>query len=48
MLVFSIIDKLLKGKKPPDEINDIDKLKESKVRKSDIFKRTKIANVRIE
>ena len=45
MLVFTIPDKLFTGKKPPDEINVIDRLNESKILKSRIFKMTKIANV---
>ena len=45
MLVFTILDKLFTGKKPPDEINVIDRLNESKILKSRIFKMTKIANV---
>ena len=45
MLVLTILDKLFTGKKPPDEINVIDKLNESKILKSRIFKMTKIANV---
>ena len=38
MLVLTILDKLFTGKKPPDEINVIDKLNESKNLKSKIFK----------
>ena len=45
MLVLRIPDKLFTGKKPPDEINVIDRLNESKILKSKIFKMTKIANV---
>ena len=45
MLVLTIADKLFTGKKPPDEINVIDRLNESKILKSRIFKMTKIANV---
>ena len=45
MLVLTIPDKLFTGKKPPDEINVIDRLNESKILKSRIFKMTKIANV---
>ena len=43
---FKISERLLNGKKPPDEISVIDKLKESKVLKSQIFKATNIKNVR--
>ena len=45
MFVFTMVDKLLTGKKPPDEINVIAKLNESKNLKSKIFKITKITNV---
>jgi len=45
MLVLTIPDKLFTGKKPPDEINVIDRLNESKILKSRIFKITKITNV---
>ena len=45
MLVLTILDKLFTGKKPPDEINVIDRLNESKILKSRIFKMTKIPNV---
>ena len=40
-----IPDKLFTGKKPPDEINVIDRLNESKILKSRIFKITNILNV---
>ena len=45
MLVLTIADKLFTGKKPPDEINVIDRLNESKILKSRMLKVTKIANV---
>ena len=45
MLVLTIPDRLFTGKKPPDEINVIERLNESKILKSKIFKMTKIANV---
>ena len=45
MFVFTMVDKLLTGKKPPDEINVIAKLNESKSLKSKIFKIKKIPNV---
>ena len=48
MLEFNTTERLLNGRKPPEEINVIDKLKESKVRKSNIFKITKIKNVNVE
>ena len=48
MLEFNTNERLLNGKKPPEEINVIDKLNESKVRKSKIFKVTNIKNVNIE
>ena len=38
MFVFTMVDKLLIGKKPPDDINVIAKLNESKNLKSKIFK----------
>ena len=41
-------ERLLKGKKPPEEINVIDKLNESNVRKSKIFKVRNIKNVNAE
>ena len=44
-LVLIILDKLLTGKKPPDEIKVIDKLNESKVRRLINFKTTKIKKV---
>ena len=46
-LIFELITKerLLNGRKPPDEIKVIDKLKESKVLKSNIFKIKKIEKV---
>ncbi len=47
-LEFRTTERLLNGKKPPEEINVIDKLNESKVRKSKIFKITKIKNVKKE
>ena len=46
MFVFTMVDKLLTGKKPPDEINVIAKFNESKSLKSKIFKITKIPNVK--
>tara|TARA_B100000287_G_C20494000_1_gene726243 strand:- start:102 stop:242 length:141 start_codon:yes stop_codon:yes gene_type:complete len=46
--VFKIKDKLLNGKKPPEEIRVIDKLKESKVLKLNIFKIKKIKKVNTE
>ena len=48
VLVFSTKDKLLNGRKPPDEIIDIDRLKESKVRNSKNFKIIKINKVNNE
>ena len=45
MLLFTIADKLFAGKKPPDEINVIARLNESKTLKSKIFKITKILKV---
>ena len=45
MFVFTMLDKLFTGRKPPDEINVIAKLNESKNLKSKIFKITKIPNV---
>ena len=45
MLVLTILDKLFTGKKPPDEINVIDRLNESKNLKSETFKIRKITNV---
>ena len=45
MLVLTIPDKLFTGKKPPDEINVMDRLNESKILKSRKFKITKITNV---
>ena len=45
MFVFTMVDKLLTGKKPPDEINVIDRLNESKNLKSETFKIRKITNV---
>jgi len=42
-----ILDKLFTGKKPPDEINVIARLKESKNLKSRIFNITKIPKVNI-
>tara|TARA_Y100000758_G_scaffold275447_1_gene219808 strand:+ start:327 stop:614 length:288 start_codon:yes stop_codon:yes gene_type:complete len=44
-LVSTILDKLFTGKKPPDEINVIDRLNESKNLKSKTFKIRKIENV---
>ena len=46
-LIFELITKerLLNGRKPPDEIKVIDKLKESKVLKLNIFKIKKIEKV---
>ena len=46
-MVLTILDKLFTGKKPPDEINVIARLNESKTLKSRIFKITKIPNVNI-
>ena len=45
VFVFMIVDKLLTGIKPPDEINVIAKLNESKDLRSKIFKITNIKNV---
>ena len=45
VFVLIIADKLLTGIKPPDEINVIDKLNESKDLKSKIFKIANIKNV---
>ena len=45
ILEFKITERLLNGKKPPDEISVIDKLKESKVLKLQTFKATNIKNV---
>ena len=45
MFVFTILDKLFTGKKPPDEINVMAKLNESKILKSKSFKMTKMINV---
>ena len=45
MFVFTMLDKLFTGRKPPDEIKVIAKLNESKNLKSKIFKITKIPNV---
>jgi len=45
VFVFNTVDRLLTGKKPPEEINDIDKLNESKNLKSKTFKKTNIKNV---
>ena len=45
MFVFTMLDKLFTGRKPPDEINVIDKLNESKNLKSKTFKIRKITNV---
>tara|TARA_Y100000816_G_C25616159_1_gene329260 strand:- start:54 stop:263 length:210 start_codon:yes stop_codon:yes gene_type:complete len=47
ILVFTIKSKLLTGKKPPDEINDKDKLNELKDLKSLMYKITKINIVKI-
>ena len=49
-LIFELITKerLLNGRKPPDEIKVIDKLKESKVLKLNIFKIKKIEKVNNE
>ena len=43
--VLKIDDKLFTGKKPPDEINDIDKLNESKILIFNKFNTMKIKNV---
>ena len=45
---FRTNERLLKGKNPPDEINVIDKLKESRVLNPKIFKIKKIKKVKIE
>ena len=47
-LVFIINSKLFTGKKPPDEINVKDKLKESKALKSLKYKIIKISVVNIK
>ena len=47
-LVFIISSKLFTGKKPPDEINVKDKLKESKALKSLKYKIIKINVVKIK
>ena len=44
--MLRITSKLLTGKKPPDEINDIDKFKEIKDLKSNRFNTIKIINVK--
>ena len=48
MFEFSTSDKLLNGKNPPEDIRDIDKLKESKVRISETFNTKNINNVKNE
>ena len=45
-LEFKTTERLLKGKKPPEEINVIDKLKESKSLKLKIFKTINIKKVK--
>ena len=45
MFVFTTIERSFKGRNPPDEIKDIDKLKESKVLKSNIFRIINIITV---
>ena len=46
-LEFKTMERLLKGKNPPEEINVIDKLKESKSLKLKIFKTINIKKVKI-
>jgi len=48
MFEFSTSDKLLNGKKPPEDIRVMDKLKESKVRISETFNTKNINNVKNE
>ena len=45
MFVFTAIERSFKGRNPPDEIKDIDKLKESKVLKSNILRIINIITV---
>jgi len=45
-LEFKTMERLLKGKNPPEEINVIDKLKESKSLKLKIFKTINIKKVK--
>ena len=45
MFVFTTIERSFKGRNPPDEIKDIDKLKESKVLKSNILRIINIITV---
>ena len=45
-LEFKTIERLLKGKKPPEEISVIDKLKESKSLKLKIFKTINMKKVK--
>ena len=47
ILVFTIVESVFDGKKPPDEINVIDKLNELKDLKSKIFKIIKIHRVKM-
>ena len=46
VLEFKTMERLLKGKNPPEEINVIDKLKESKSLKLKIFKTINIKKVK--
>ena len=46
-LEFKTMERLLKGKNPPEEINVIDKLNESKSLKLKIFKTINIKKVKI-
>tara|TARA_E500000178_G_C16910733_1_gene702488 strand:- start:543 stop:968 length:426 start_codon:yes stop_codon:yes gene_type:complete len=45
VFVFTAIERSFKGRNPPDEIKDIDKLKESKVLKSNILRIINIITV---
>tara|TARA_Y100000992_G_scaffold300285_1_gene268654 strand:+ start:411 stop:836 length:426 start_codon:yes stop_codon:yes gene_type:complete len=45
VFVFTTIERSFKGRNPPDEIKDIDKLKESKVLKSNILRIINIITV---
>ena len=46
-LEFKTMERLLKGKNPPEEINVIDKLNESKSLKLKIFKTINIKKVKV-
>ena len=48
VFVFTIVDKLLAGRKPPEDIRDMDKLNESKVLKSNNLSIKKIKTVKIK